>query len=90
MSVYRCHRKDSKLPGLRHGSSYEMLCVATHVSTLQELVAYRGLDGLDSGKFFLATLSQWQDSFERVVLVVESKPETAINLCTEGNPGAST
>lgn len=61
--VHRCSRDKSVLPGVRSGLRYEKVCVGTHISTLQELVTYRGLDGLDAGRYFHTTLSHWQRTF---------------------------
>ncbi|MDE2099657.1 MAG: hypothetical protein KGL39_20560 [Patescibacteria group bacterium] len=58
--------KSRAVPGLRNGGLYGKICVGRHVSTLQELVTYRGLGGPDEGQHFYCTLSQWREQFEEV------------------------
>ncbi len=61
--VYRCTNDKSLLPGIRSSCLYLLVCVGTHVSTLQELVTYRGLSGPDAGRCFHTTLSHWAQAF---------------------------
>lgn len=66
MIPYRCVHGHQHLPGIRNGAMYEKVCVGTHITTLQELVTYRGLDGADAGRCFHTTLSHWGQAFEEV------------------------
>lgn len=50
-----------------HGGHYQPLGLAYHARTGQDVVIYRGVDGPDEGKLFVATPSDWADRFTLLV-----------------------
>ena len=58
--------KDTVIPGrYRHfkGMEYEVLCVAKHSETLEEMVVYRALYG--EGDVWVRPASMWLETVER-------------------------